>query len=174
MKKVLILIFAAVMITSCDEGKKEKEKVRYSQNSEDINTFKALISDYEKGNWDAMKKHYADTAQIFHNSSKGMKFAEVIDAHKQSLNGLESYQFDADENDYEMVVTDDGHTWVNFWGNWKGNVTGLDEEVDIPVHLTARFIDGKIVREYGYWDNAIMMMAMEGMDSTSVATDSIQ
>jgi len=32
---------------------------------------------------------------------------------------------------------------------------------EIPVHLTAQFIDGKIVKEFGYWDNSSIALALE-------------
>ena len=53
-----------------------------------------------------------------------------------------------------MVVTDKGETWVNFWGLWKGTMKTTNKVYEIPFHLTAQFIDGKIVKEFGYWNNA--------------------
>lgn len=173
MKKLIIVFLVSVITVSCNDGKKE-EKVRYTQDSEEINTMKAAIEDYEKSDWEAMKKHYADTAQIFHNSKEGKRINDIVKAHEQELAGLSSYGFDDKEEDYEMVLTDDGHTWVNYWGDWKATVSGSNKEVIIPVHLTARFENGKIVREHAYWDNSIMMAAMEEMDSAQIKQDSIQ
>lgn len=51
-----------------------------------------------------------------------------------------------------MVVTDDGETWVNFWGLWKSTLKENNKVYEIPTHITARFVKGKIVREAGYWD----------------------
>lgn len=174
MKKILILFLIVALGISCNDGKKDDEKVRYTQDSEEINTMKAAISDYEKGNWDAMKKHYADTAQIFHNSTDGKRIGDIIKTHEEGLQGLSSYGFADEDQDYEMVLTDDGHTWVNYWGEWQGTIEGSDKKVSVPVHLTARFENGKIVREYAYWDNSIMMMAMQEMDTTATKNDSIQ
>ena len=156
-----------IILSSCNEAKKEDEKIRYTQDSEEINTMKAAISDYEEADWDAMKKHYADTAQIFHNSTKAKKIGDIIKEHEESLSGLSNYEFTDEEEDYEMVLTDDGNTWVNFWGEWKGTMADSSaKEVVIPVHLTAQFKNGKIVKEHAYWDNSIMMMAAQQTDST--------
>ena len=174
MKKLIILLVIATMIISCNDGKKENEEIRYTQDSEEINTLKATIQDYEDGNWEAMKKHYADTAQIYHNSNTGKGIDEIVKRHQSDLADLSDYGFVDEEDEYEMVVTDEGNTWVNYWGDGKGTISGSEKEVVIPIHLTAQFKNGKIVREHAYWDNAIMMMAMQEMDSSAVAKDSIQ
>ncbi|SDR89931.1 hypothetical protein [Gramella sp. MAR_2010_147] len=173
MKNFWFIFFIAFMIISCSDVKKHDDKVRYTQNSEEINTMKAAFDDYEKSNWNAMKKHYADTAQIFHNSKDGKKIDEIVQSHKEELSALSSYGFVDAEDEYEMVLTDNGDTWVNFWGDWQATLSGSNEEVTIPIHLTAQFIDGKIVREHAYWDNAIMMMAMQQIDTNSAKQDSI-
>ena len=36
---------------------------------ETTDAFKALIADYEKGDWDAFKGHYAENAAIYRNST---------------------------------------------------------------------------------------------------------
>ncbi|HSQ46585.1 MAG TPA: hypothetical protein VLM44_06650, partial [Lutibacter sp.] len=69
--------------------------------------------------------------------------------------------------EYEMATTDEGNTWVNFWGVWKGTLAANNKVIEIPVHLTAQFIDGKIVREYGYWDNAPIVLAIQEIEATA-------
>ncbi|CAL65956.1 nuclear transport factor 2 family protein [Christiangramia forsetii] len=170
MKKLIIIALATMLVASCNNGNKEEE-VRYSQDSEEINTFKAAIQDYEKADWEAMKKHYADTAQVFHNTNDGKSIADIIKGHKEDGANLSSYSFIDEENEYEMVLTDDGNTWVNFWGDWKATLSGSGKEVIIPVHLTAQFENGKIAREHGYWDNSIMIMAMQETDSLANSND---
>ena len=51
-----------------------------------------------------------------------------------------------------MIVNDEGETWVNFWGLWEGTYKTNNKVYQIPTHITARFVNGKIVREFGYWD----------------------
>ncbi|PWG73479.1 hypothetical protein DF186_22860, partial [Enterococcus hirae] len=78
-------------IITCNDGKKENEEIRYTQDSEEINTLKATIQDYEDGNWEAMKKHYADTAQIYHNSNTGQGIDEIVKRHQSDLADLSDY-----------------------------------------------------------------------------------
>lgn len=170
-KYILIGLFIGLLAACNDPGQKEEE-VRYSQKSDEINTLKAAISDYEKGNWESYRSHYADTAKVYQNSNEGRSIDEIVTTHQNEIASLSSYNLLDDSEEYEMVVTDDGETWVNYWGDWEARLSGSNKEVLIPVHLTARFINGKIVSEHGYWDNSIMMMAMQESDTT--ATDTIK
>tara|TARA_B100000929_G_C15488471_1_gene413623 strand:+ start:1206 stop:1721 length:516 start_codon:yes stop_codon:yes gene_type:complete len=167
MKKLLLIFFISSIIISCNDGNKEKEKIRYTQDSEEINTLKAVIQAYEDADWDAYAKYYADSAKIFHNSEQGLSYREAAKIHSENISGLSSYGFQDENDDFEMVVTDDDETWVNYWGTWKGTIAGNAQQITIPVHLTARFINGEIVREYGYWDNSEMMTIMQKIDSTA-------
>ncbi|MBA4153496.1 nuclear transport factor 2 family protein [Flavobacterium sp.] len=156
MKKILILLVTLTTMVAC------QNKVRYTQKSAEIETYKKSIKDYEMANWESMATHYADTAKIMNNvtKKKGISVAQNIELNKKDISVLSSYGFVADESEYEMVETDKGETWVNFWGLWQGRLKATDELFEIPVHLTARFINGKIVSEYGYWDNTALVMAL--------------
>ncbi len=146
MKKLFLLFIATLLFTACTNN-----KVRYTQNSPEIDTYKKVIDDYDKHNWEDMVIHYADTAKILNNTTKnGAKsITEEVARNKEDAK-LFTWEF-ADK-EYEMVVTDKGQTWVNFWGLWKGKLKSNHKTYEIPVHITARFVDGKIVRELGYWD----------------------
>jgi len=170
MKKLLIVFLIAVISVSCNDEK--KEEVRYTQDSEEINNLKAAIKDYEDASWETMKKHYADTAKIYHNSKQSQNFKQIADGHQQSNAGLSSYGFVDEDDEFEMVLTDDKNTWVNYWGTWTATIKENNKEVTIPVHLTARFLNGKIVEEHGYWDNGIMVAAMQEMQAAK--QDSIE
>jgi hypothetical protein len=65
-----------------------------------------------------------------------------------------------EEDFYEMVVTDDGEIWVNFWGVWVGTLKSTDHNFEIPVHLTSRFINAKVLAEHGYWNNSDILRAI--------------
>ena len=67
--------------------------------------------------------------------------------------------------EYEMVITDDGETWVNCWLGWKGTLAANNKDIYIPIHLTYQFVDGKIVREYGYWDGSQVMMELQKIEA---------
>lgn len=165
MKKLLIVPLALVIFISC-----EKKAERYTQASAEIETFKAVIADYEAGNWEAWASHYADTAKIYHNTKDQFVASKEMATRFMEMNAnLATYGFIKDEGDIEMVVTDEGNTWVNFWGQWQGTLKANNQVIDIPVHLTAQFVDGKVVEEHAYYDNAVMMTAMMEIEAAAAA-----
>ena len=160
MKNILLTGLAILLLAACNQEQ------RYTQNSPEIDTFKSVIKDYNDQDWESMKTHYADTAKTFNNSSDiGLSLADMVDYHKQSLVNLSSRGFLDKDQEYEMVVTDKGDTWVNFWGDWEGTLAANNKKIKIPIHLTAQFKDGKIVRSSGNWDNAPMVLALQEIDA---------
>ncbi len=37
-----------------------------------------------------------------------------------------------ENREYEMVVTDKGQTWVNFWGLWEGTLPQITKHTAFP------------------------------------------
>jgi len=138
------------------------QKSRYTQSSPEIETIKAVLNHYDYLNWDSLVVHYADTAKIYHNSRTNILTPETLAEYYKSNDANFSTRAFEDENrEYEMIVDDNGNTWVNFWGLWKGNLAANNKEIVIPVHTTTQFIDGKIVQEYGYWDSSELALELE-------------
>lgn len=164
MKKIILLGFAIILFVSC------KQEVRYTQNSPEIDTYKKVMEDYKTQNWDDYPNHYADTAKIMNNviKEKSITLSQAIEKNKEDA---KSFTWVVSDDEYEMVVTDDGETWVNYWGLWKGTLKSTNKVYDIPFHNTARFIDGKIVQENGYWDNSEIITDMLSKPETPTPTD---
>jgi hypothetical protein len=162
MKKVLFISLMLISIMGC-----QKTEVRYTQNSPEIDLYKKAMKDYELGNWDALASVYAADAKIGSNATEknAVSVNANIVAMREGLTNLASYNFVPEDNEYEMVVTDEGETWVNFWGVWQGRLKASNELIETPVHLTAQFVDGKIVKEFGYWDNAPMVLAIQKLQA---------
>ena len=59
-----------------------------------------------------------------------------------------------------MVQTDEGEIWVNFWAVWEGTIASNREKLEMPVHLTAQFVKGKIVKEHAYYNTSEIIAAM--------------
>ncbi|MGB5822320.1 MAG: nuclear transport factor 2 family protein [Saonia sp.] len=164
MKKVIYLCLATVFFIACQP----KGPERYTQNSPEIDTVKKLIANYNAKSFDI--SIYVDTSKTFYNTKKnGLSPTETMDYHKQNDANYSSRGFIAEDQEYEMVLTDDGETWVNCWLDWKGTLAGNDQEVEIPVHLTYQFIDGKIVREVGMWDPTEVVMALQKIEASKTA-----
>lgn len=162
MKNIMLVLLLITTIAAC------KNEVRYTQNSPEIETYKQAVKDYEMGNWESYVTHYADTAKIAYNTTEknALTLAQSIALNKEGIATLSSYNYVPEESEYEMVVTDKGETWVNFWGLWQGRLKANNQLYEIPVHLTAQFIDGKIVKEFGYWDNSSLILALKELKKT--------
>lgn len=155
MKKLLVIGLAALLFTAC------KQEVRYTQTSPEIDHVKAAQADYLEGDWESYMSHYAPDAKIFHNATESNPKTpeQIVEVWKALLAGVSSYSFLDDQDAIEMVIDDDGETWVNYWGVWKGTYSDMNQTFEIPIHITCQFINGKIVKEYGYWDDSPVVKA---------------
>ena len=160
MKKIAVLgiLVTVILFASC----KEKEPMRYATAGSEIDLMKSLVSDYEKGDWKGWLSHYSDTAKLHHNTTKDISFSakEMNKTLIGLLANTSSYAFDKDAF-YEKVVDDEGETWVNFWGDWKGTMAANNKELIIPIHLTVQIVNRKIVEEHGYYNLSEYMANMQ-------------
>lgn len=166
MKKLSVLLIAAIVLFACQE----KQPVRFTTSSPEINTYKTGIDAYEKADWGTWASNYSDTAKVYHNAwETSSNVAQIQENHVNLISALSSYGFVKDQTVIEQTLDDDGETWVNFWGLWKGTLKANGKEVSIPVHLTAQFVDGKVVQEYGFWNMAEMMAEMQAIEAAAAA-----
>ena len=172
MKTLFLLGLATIFLISCESNVKE----RYTQQSPEIDTYKQVIDAYEKQDWEAMASHYADTAKIMNNvvEEEGQTLAELVAMDKEDASQFSKWDYIDDQSEYEMTVTDEGKTYVNFWGLWKGTLSANNKTYTIPAHISAQFVDGKIVKEFGYWDLSKIMLDMQEiqkMDMKNMANE---
>lgn len=153
MKKIFFLGFATILFIACNQ------EVRYTQQSPEIDTYKKVMEDYKTQNWGDYPKHYADTAKIMNNVTKD-KAQTVKQAIEKNIEDAKLFNWVVSEEEFEMVVTDNKETWVNYWALWKGTMKSTNKVYEIPFHNTAQFINGKIVKEHGYWDNSEIVTDM--------------
>jgi CRISPR/Cas system-associated endonuclease Cas1 len=164
MKKLFLLGFAIILFVSCNQ------KVRYTQNSAEIDTYKKVMEDYKTQNWDDYKTHYSDTAKIMNNDIR-LNAQTVSQAIEKSKEDAKLFTWEISDEEIEMVVTDEGKTWVNYWALWNGTSKTSNKVYKIPFHNTVQFVDGKIVTEYGYWDNSEITADMMSIPATPTPTD---
>ena len=119
------------------------------------------------GNWQALKTLYADTAKVMNNvtKEKGVSIEATIKDFQQDHELFSSISFDAD--DFEMVVTDEGETWHNYWGVWKATLKANGEKFEMPLHITQQFIHQKIVLESGYWNSSAVALALTKLEAAT-------
>ncbi|HPE82354.1 MAG: nuclear transport factor 2 family protein [Aequorivita sp.] len=169
MKNIIIIGIALAVFTACN-----KQEKRYTQNSPEIETYKKVIDAYEKQDWNAMASHYADTAKIMNNVEEkdAQTLDELVQMSKDDAKLFSNWDYVDGESEYEMVVTDKGHTWVNFWGIWKGTLAANNKTYTIPTHITAQFVDGKVVKEFGYWNLSKIMLDIQAMqEAVKIASE---
>ncbi|MCG2459273.1 ester cyclase [Flavobacteriaceae bacterium F89] len=158
LKNSILLGLVLVLFTACNN------KQRYTQQSQEIETVKALIQNYNNKAYDTSM--YADTSKTFYNTlDKSMSPSETVAYHKANDANYSSRGFTNDDPEYEMVITDNGETWVNCWPDWQGTLAENGKVITIPIHLTYRFVNGKIVREVGMWDNAPGVLAIQEIEA---------
>jgi ketosteroid isomerase-like protein len=146
MKKLILLGLAVFVITAC------KQEQRYFAESAETATLKAGIADYESGNWEQWRSHFADTAKIYVNSPNALSVDERLAGMKDMTSAMSTYGFDHSNEHIEMVIDKNDETWVYYWALHKGTMAATNKELIIPVHLALQFKDGKIVAEHIYFD----------------------
>ncbi|MEO8934030.1 MAG: nuclear transport factor 2 family protein [Xanthomarina sp.] len=165
MKNFTLIGCAFLIITSCSN------QPRYTQNSEEIEIVKAVISDYNYQEWESLMSHYSDTAEIYFNSrSEILAPTDLERFYKNHDAGFSTRAFEDESREYEMVEDNNGKSWVNFWGLLKGNLDGNNKQIIIPVHITYEFIDKKIVTEFGYWDSSKVKLELEKLNDEEVVS----
>jgi SnoaL-like domain len=155
MRKLILLGFAAILFAACSNP----GPPRWTTTAPEIDVAKALLKDYQDGNWESWMSHYADTAKVFHNTIVGATPKQLQEALSADIQKLSSYHFSDKDIYYERIIDDDGQTWVYFWGTWEATVATTNKQLVVPVHLDLHFVDGKIGREYGYYDYSSLMTA---------------
>jgi len=170
MRKVFLSGLVLILLIAC--GKTEQ---KYTQESAEIDTVKQLIANYDNQSYDMSL--YADTSKTYYNSKDNALSKDEVLAYHQGNDAIySSRSFMAEDQHYEMVITDEGDTWVNCWLNWEGTLKGNGQTYQLPIHLTYQFLDGKIVREIGMWDRteiAMAQMAIEAAKEMSVEEKAI-
>ncbi len=163
MKQLFLVGLAIVLFSACDQ-----KDTRYTQQSPEIDIVKKVIKDYNEKEYSMTD--FADTSKTYFNTKTDfLTMDKLVEYHQGNDANYSSRKFlDADQ-EYEMVVTDDGHTWVNAWLDWQATVKESGKVIDMPVHLTYRFLDGKIVTTYGYWDPTEIVLELQEIERKAAA-----
>ncbi|TDN86377.1 SnoaL-like polyketide cyclase [Salegentibacter sp. 24] len=162
MKNLVSFALATIIFIAFNPQEK-----RYTQQSAEIDTYKKVLEAYEERDWESMALHYADTAKIMNNVEEkhAQNLSQFLAQTKEDAIQFSNWKFVDTESEYEMVVTDKGETWVNFWGLWQGTFKANNKVYKIPTHITAEFVNGKIVREAGYWDVSKILLDIQQLQT---------
>lgn len=160
MKKLFLLGLTTILFFNC-----EKPKQRYFSASPEINSMKASITEYGNGDWDTWTTHFSDTAKVFANSRKASSITEFKKGQADLLSNFSSYGFVDKGSWMEMVIDSTEETWVNYWATWQGKLKANDQTINIPIHISSRFVDGKVVILESYYDSAPLNKALADIDA---------
>jgi ketosteroid isomerase-like protein len=158
MKKILIVAIGLFVLASC------QEKQRYTQQSSEIDIVKKVINGYNSQEYDLSV--FADTSKTFFNTKTNpIELKDIVAYHQANDVNYSERRFLEKDQEFEMVVTDKGHVWVNAWLDWRCTLKENGKVIDMPVHLTYRFVDGKIVRTVGYWDPTEIVLELQANEA---------
>lgn len=147
----------------------EKHEQKYFSESPEIDASKTLLNHFVTRNYDGIKTIYSDSAKIFDNTTKPETLESMLASMKQNEAMLE-YEKLGDSVYTEMVITKENEKWVNVWGVWKGKLKGGSKELEIPMHSTWRFVDGKIVEDHTFYNAMPIYLELESIK----AADTLQ
>ena len=169
MRKLFFIGLALIVFIAC-----QNKPQRYFADSAEIETVKAGIAAYEKGDWDTWKSHFADTAKIYVNSTKPVNIEDRVIALKAMTSAMSSYGFNHEKEYIEMVLDKEDETWVYYWAAHKGTFAASNKEIIIPVHLALQFVNGKIVEEHIYFDATEMNAEFTAIAAADEETESTE
>jgi ketosteroid isomerase-like protein len=132
---------------------------RYTESAPEIETFKLLNAGYTSGDFSGFDQIYADSAKMYFNSTSPLPWRQAVAGLKESLEMFSEYTYEEGQ-EFEFVTTDAGEQWLGWWGVFNGTLEENGKTIRIPMHISARFVNGKIVEETSYWDNQIVTDAL--------------
>ncbi len=152
MKKLTLLVLVILFFAACNSN----QPIRYASTSPELDAFKLSVKHYLAQDWEQYRQQFTDSATFRNNAPPANEISldSVITTWKQEHEMFSDIHYVAGEDFFEMIVTDEGEIWVNFWGLWSAVLRANGQKFHIPVHVTARFENGKIVEEHGYWDSS--------------------
>ncbi len=161
MKNLFILILTLAVVTAC-----EQKDTRYTQQAPEIDLVKKHIDNYNKVNYDMAASVLADSSRSFFNTKDNpISNKDIVAYHKANDANYSSRKFLDTDQEFEKVVTDKGDTWVNAWLKWQATLAANGKVINMPVHMTFKIIDGKIVQEHGYWDPTEIVLELQAIEA---------
>lgn len=168
MKKVILFFIPVLLLLACQT---ESVKQQYFTSSPEIDLVRKGNAAYAAGNWQELRSMYADTAKVYDNvweDSLALSPDNFISALQTSVENYTEYTI-ADNAIYEMVINDEGQTWVHNWFLWKGkHKNGMD--VSIPIHLSFQVVDDKVAFQANMYNTLPAYLA----DNAKPAADSVK
>lgn len=146
MKNLLILLFATIILISCQ--KKVEEKPAHSTQNEKI--VKEYYEHFNSHNWQKMAAMYTDTAE-FKDPSLGLGIVKQSQKQiEEKYAGLNATFADIHDKIENMYHADSSHVIVEF----VSTGTAPDQsKFELPICTIFTIKNGKITQDFTYYDN---------------------
>ena len=137
-------------------------QLRYTQDASqapEIATVETYFQAYDDHDWETLSSLYAAGA-VNHHNGEAFTSDALIASWQKEVTAYAQHHIELDA-ETERVITDQGETWVNAWGQWTGSMQLTDEQVSFPFHATFQFQQGKIVKAEFFYNASPLAAAFE-------------
>ena len=170
MKKIIIIFITALFI-GCDTA---PIGVQVTFDDEKSNAIRAHYQNYLNNDIDGLKSLWSPDLKIYMNSVNASGVDEIsalITAQHENFDNISmSFQDDGATEDlgvwaqsivYPPMNGSPEMTITQTWFNWSATGKASGNTIEIPVHISFEWSDGKIVREWHNFDTTEMMAELE-------------
>lgn len=124
----------------------------------EIDLMKKLVSSFEKGDFEAARSCYSDSARYYANvwmrdsTQAGIPIDEMIAFDKKFI--TENVEgFSMGKPIYEVVSTPNGAKFAHLWARVTGKNKKTGKMFDVPMFASFRVKDGKLAWEWNIHDS---------------------
>jgi hypothetical protein len=123
----------------------------------EVELIKKLLSAAEKGDWDAARACFADSAVIFANqwapdtTQKGVPIADALESEKKLREEWENVKYG--DPIIEVVTTATGEKYAHFWARYSAKNKKTGKTIDCPVFASYLVKDNKLQWEWVIYDS---------------------
>lgn len=157
MKKLLYLTSLTILFISCNPSVNES-KSSVTNEGDQINSLKSLISSFTAGDWETYRSHFTDDANVAHNvwwnnENETISIDEMLAQHIWNRDNVFA-SLSVNEGIYEIITLENGNQFGHVWIEFTTNGYNSDEEIKIPVNLSYAMNGNKVSFEWAFYDTS--------------------
>ena len=169
--RILLFILISIFAISCSNT---QNGVFVTFDDEKSNAIRDHYQNYLKNDIDGLKSLWSSDLKIYMNSINASGVDEIlalITAQHENFDNISmSFQDDGATEDlgvwaqtivYPPMNGNAEMTITQTWFNWSATGKASGNTIEIPVHISFEWSDGKIVREWHNFDTTEMMAELE-------------
>ena len=164
MKKLILIIFAALLFSGCTQG------LQVTFDDDNSNAIRGHFQNYLNNDMDGLKELWSPDLKVYLNSKEAIGLDELVSMLEAQHAGFEPILMTFGEEggedlgvwvqtiNYPAVGEYPPATLTQSWFDWRatGKITG--KTIVLPAHIGFKWgDDGKIIEEYHTYDTQEMM-----------------